>query len=369
MNIKHKREISVAILLVVAVVGFYYLYALLLPFFIGLALAFWCLPLVNKIQKLVKIRALATSLFLAGCIGVSVLFVVLLGGTINRDFKRLTNSFQVLSSQNKDRLNAAEMKAKETIAVFYDIDKLERSLKLKADSASQGATSNSFSGIDTQAIEESFTAMTGSLGSSAATTETNKPLASSWSILLLSLSYFVLILFNIEYFDALRKRYVGTNITLGLDTILSDFNQSFVKYFALRANIVFLLLFIYLPVFILLDLPGVLLFSFLIVVLSFIPYLQYLVLLPASVACLALSTEGNLSFFVYFGIVAGTFVVASLVEEFVLNPRIMEKNIGINPVIMVLSVSVWTYILGTPGLIIGIPLTSLCIIYLKRYVL
>jgi predicted PurR-regulated permease PerM len=83
---------------------------------------------------------------------------------------------------------------------------------------------------------------------------------------------------------------------------------------------------------------------------------------------LALSTESNQPFLFYFGIVAGTFVLASIIEEFVLNPRIMEKNIGINPVIMVLSISVWTYVLGMPGLIIGLPLTSLCIIYLKRYV-
>ena len=114
--------------------------------------------------------------------------------------------------------------------------------------------------------------------------------------------------------------------------------------------------------------PGALLFTFLILILSLIPYLQYLVLIPASVACLALSTESNQPFLFYFGIVVGTFILANLVEEFVLNPRIMEKNIGINPVIMVLSISVWTYVLGMPGLIIGLPLTSLCIIYLKRYV-
>lgn len=368
MNIKHKNEILAAILLVVAVIGFYFLYAIILPFVIGLMLVFCCLPLVKKIQKLVKVRAVATSIFLAFCVSLTVLFVVLLGNYVNSDFKRLVNSFQALSSQNKDKLSTAEVKIKEYIAVFYDTDQLESDLKLKADSASQVAKSGSFGGIDTQAISDSFAKISGCFGSKTSDETSMKSSISIVSILLMSVSYFVLILFNIDYFDALRKRYVGKKTASRLNTVLSDFNQSFVKYFALRGKIILLLSLIYLPVFLLLNLPGTLLFTFLILILSFIPYLQYLVLIPASVACLALSTETNQPFLLFFGIVAGTFVLASLVEEFVLNPRIMEKNIGINPAIMVLSISVWTYILGIPGLIIGIPLTSLGIIYLKRYV-
>ena len=354
--------------MIITVVAFYYLYAIILPFVIGLVLAFWCLPLVNKIQKLVKVRALATSLFLAAGVGLTVLFVVLLGNYVNRDFKRLSTSFQVLSSQNKDKLTTTEVKVKEYIAVFYDTDQLESSLKLKVDSASQVATTGSIGGIDTQAIEDSFAKITDGFGSKSADEVSKKSSIGIISILLMSVSYFVLILFNIEYFDTLRKRYVGKKTASRFNTVLSDFNQSFVKYFALRGKIILILSLIYLPVFIILNLPGALLFTLLILILSFIPYLQYLVLIPASVACLALSTENNQPFLVFFGIVAGTFVVASLVEEFVLNPRIMEKNIGINPVIMVLSISVWTYVLGMPGLIIGLPLTSLCLIYLKRYV-
>ena len=47
----------------------------------------------------------------------------------------------------------------------------------------------------------------------------------------------------------------------------------------------------------------------------------------------------------------------------------MEKNIGMNPVIMILALSVWSYLLGIQGLLIGIPITSLIIIYIKRYFL
>ena len=117
------------------------------------------------------------------------------------------------------------------------------------------------------------------------------------------------------------------------------------------------------------DMPGMILITILITLLSYIPYLQYLALIPLALSCLVLSTESSQSFLLYFGIVIGVFILASLLEELVLTPRIMEKNIGMNPVIMIFSLSVWSYIFGLPGLLIGIPMTSLIIIYVKRYFL
>ena len=121
--------------------------------------------------------------------------------------------------------------------------------------------------------------------------------------------------------------------------------------------------------FFILDMPGMILITLLIVILSYVPYLQYLALIPLALGCLVLSIETPQSFLFYFGIVLGVFILASLVEELILTPRIMERNIGMNPVIMVLAVSVWSYLLGMPGTLIGIPLTSLLIIYTKRMLL
>jgi predicted PurR-regulated permease PerM len=115
--------------------------------------------------------------------------------------------------------------------------------------------------------------------------------------------------------------------------------------------------------------PGMILITLLIVLLSYIPYLQYLALIPLAVGCLVLSVENEQSFLLLFGIVVGVFVSASLIEELVLTPWIMEKNIGMNPVIMVLALSVWGYLLGLPGTLIGIPMTSLLIIYIKRHII
>ncbi len=141
------------------------------------------------------------------------------------------------------------------------------------------------------------------------------------------------------------------------------------KYLKLRTKIVLLSSIVYIAAFIILDIPGMILITFFIIILSYIPYLQYLALIPLAIGCIVLSIENSQSFLLFFGIVSGVFVFVSVLEEIILNPQIMEKNIGMNPVIMVLSLSVWGHLLGLPGLLIGIPLTSLFIIYIKRYIL
>jgi predicted PurR-regulated permease PerM len=47
----------------------------------------------------------------------------------------------------------------------------------------------------------------------------------------------------------------------------------------------------------------------------------------------------------------------------------MERNIGMNPVIMILAASIGSYLFGMVGALIGVPLASLAIIYVKRYFL
>ena len=47
----------------------------------------------------------------------------------------------------------------------------------------------------------------------------------------------------------------------------------------------------------------------------------------------------------------------------------MGKRFGLNPAVMLLSLSVWGALLGFIGLIIALPLTTIVISYYKRYVL
>ena len=350
-------------------IAFYYLYGILLPFILGMLLAFSAQPIITRIQKIVKSKGLATSIFLAVNTVLIILFFVFFTNYINRDFKRLNQSFVFLTTKNQKNLNQTTQKVKEYINNLYDIDQVEVLLKHKSDSIINKIKNIDYSELDTESIKTGFEKATAIFRSKKINTEQLKPKFSFLFILCSTIGYFILILYQLDYFTRIRKKYFGGKIKSIFHTIIDDFNQSFVKYLKLKTKIILLLSLIYISTFIILDMPGTILISLLIILLSYISYLQYLALIPLSISCMVLSVENSQSFLFYFSIVIAVFIMASVIEEWLLKPRIMKDNTGINPVIIALALSIWTYLLGMPGGLIAIPMTGLMIIIFKQYFL
>jgi len=365
----YRKEIIIGVLMIGFSIAFYYLYGILLPFILGMLLAFSAQPIITRIQKIVKSKGLATSIFLAVNTVLIILFFVFFTNYINRDFKRLNQSFVFLTTKNQKNLNQTTQKVKEYINNLYDIDQVEVLLKHKSDSIINKIKNIDYSKLDTESIKTGFEKATAIFQSQKINTEQLKPKFSFLFILCSTVGYFILILYQLDYFTRIRKNYFGGKVKSIFHTIIDDFNQSFVKYLKLKTKIILLLSLIYISTFIILDMPGTILISLLIILLSYISYLQYLALIPLSISCMVLSVENSQSFLFYFSIVIAVFIMASVIEEWLLKPRIMKDNTGINPVIIALALSIWTYLLGMPGGLIAIPMTGLMIIIFKQYFL
>ena len=284
----------------------------------------------------------------------------------------LKDSIKVLlNSQKLIKINLIKQlkKVNEYIADIYDFENLKESLKQKSDSAVLSLNNIDYSELDTESIKTSFKRITSVFQSQKSEVKKIKPRFSLTFIFFSTIGYFILILFQLEYFIEIRDKYFNGKIKSMFHTIVDDFNKSFVKYFKLRTKIILLLSPIYIISFVILDMPGTILITILILLLSYISYVQYIALIPLSIGCLILSIENSHSFLFYFCIVLGIFILASIIEELILTPRIMEKNIGINPVIITLAISTWSYLLGTIGLLLAIPMTTLMIILFKNYFL
>lgn len=365
----YKHEIILAVFIVLCAFAFVKLYFILLPFFIALLLAFAVGPVIAKIQKVVKNKNLATTLFLTGTVIFMGLFLLFFTQFINRDFKRLNNSFSVLIADNQDQIDNTASKVKAYISDLYDLEKLEGEIRSQVDSLSGSLQELDRSQIDTESIQAAFAKVTSIFQSDE---EVEKSKDSGFGILYMVFStifYFVLMLFQMDYFEGIRKTYFSNKVNSTVSQIADDFDKSFWKYIKLRTKIVLILSLIYLIAFIIMDMPGIILITVLIVVLSYIPYLQYIALIPLAIGCLVLSIENQPGFVFFFGIILGVFVLASILEELLLIPWIMEKNIGMNPVIMILAASIGSYLFGLAGALVGVPLASLAIIYVKRYFL
>ena len=95
--------------------------------------------------------------------------------------------------------------------------------------------------------------------------------------------------------------------------------------------------------------------------LSLVPYVHGFGLIPIVLLAGLKAADTGQNFWDVFAIV-------QLITDMVLTPKIMGKAMGLNPAILLLSLSVWGALLGFIGLIIALPLTTLLIAYYKRYV-
>ena len=99
------------------------------------------------------------------------------------------------------------------------------------------------------------------------------------------------------------------------------------------------------------------------------PYLQLIGFIPTIVLALMKSLETGQNFWVILLMALAVFAVVQTIQDIYLTPRIMGKVMGLNPAVILLSLSVWGSLLGFIGLIIALPLTTLCLSYYRRFVL
>ena len=121
--------------------------------------------------------------------------------------------------------------------------------------------------------------------------------------------------------------------------------------------------------FLIIDFPLAIGLGLFIGLLNLVPYLQLIGLIPTIALALMKSLETGQSFWVILLMALAVFAVVQTIQDMYLTPRIMGKVMGLNPAVILLSLSIWGSLLGFIGLIIALPLTTLCLSYYRRFVL
>lgn len=103
-------------------------------------------------------------------------------------------------------------------------------------------------------------------------------------------------------------------------------------------------------------------------VMNLVPYLHTFALIPTAFLALLKAADTGQNFWIIFGMALIVFIVVQLISDMFVTPKVMGKAMGLNPAILLLSLSVWGAILGFIGLIIALPLTTIIIAYYQRYV-
>lgn len=149
--------------------------------------------------------------------------------------------------------------------------------------------------------------------------------------------------------------------------VVEDIKDSMNKYFRGQALVAFCVGILFSIGFLIIDFPLAIGLGLFIGLLNMVPYLQIIGFIPTVILALLKAADTGESFWVILGLALLVFCVVQAIQDMYLVPKIMGKITGLNPAIILLSLSIWGSLMGMLGMIIALPVTTLILSYYQRY--
>ena len=199
-------------------------------------------------------------------------------------------------------------------------------------------------------------------------------LSTSYNIILAIFTLFIIILYLffilLDYeqiangwITLLPKKYQGMALRL-----TTDIKTSMNRYFRGQALVAFCVGILFSIGFLIIDFPLAIGLGLFIGLLNMVPYLQIIGFIPTILLALLKAADTGESFWWTLGLALVVFAVVQAIQDMILVPKIMGKITGLNPAIILLSLSIWGSLMGMLGMIIALPGTTLLLSYYQRYI-
>ena len=121
--------------------------------------------------------------------------------------------------------------------------------------------------------------------------------------------------------------------------------------------------------FLIIDFPMAIALGLFIGALNMVPYLQIIGFFPTIVLAILKAADTGQNFWVIIACALAVFTIVQIIQDTFLVPKIMGKITGLNPAIILLSLSIWGSLMGMLGMIIALPLTTLMLSYYQRFII
>lgn len=183
------------------------------------------------------------------------------------------------------------------------------------------------------------------------------------------LLYIVFILLDYEsisegWAHLMPKKYRKT-----VTGILNDVKDGMNRYFRGQALVALCVGILFSIGFLIIDFPLAIGLGLFIGALNMVPYLQIIGFVPTIMLAILKAADTGDNFWIIIASAAAVFIVVQIIQDGYLVPRIMGKITGLNPAIILLSLSIWGSLMGMLGMIIALPLTTLMLSYYQRYII
>lgn len=180
--------------------------------------------------------------------------------------------------------------------------------------------------------------------------------------------YLIFILLDYDKINELWRYMIPPKYRVTVYRVVEDVEHNMNKYFRNQALICVILSVLYATGFQIIGLPMAIIFGIAVGLMHMIPYLQVISFPLAALLCWLGASQSDTSFWGMVGLTVLIYIIVQIIMDLILVPRIMGKAMGLNPAIILLSLSVWGFLLGIVGMIIAIPLTTLLLAYYKELI-
>lgn len=326
-----------------------YLSVYLIPFFFALITAFILNPIVKFIKIKVRVRNRVASVIIT-IIGLMLLIFGIysaVGPMVNEELINAKELFASYLEQNKDK--------RDDIIKFID---KELWTFLESDTVDEWLSIENIEKYAPKVLGGVWTGISGVTG-----------IFLSVFVVFTYLLYLLFILIYYEEFAKNWQRMLPPLYRKDAVMLLSDMEHEMKLYFRGQSKIVLVLCILFATGFRIIDLPLGILIGVMIGILNFVPYLQLAGIPFALLLAWLSSAQADTPFFQEAGLVILVFVVVQTVQDGFLVPKIMGDTTGINPALILLSLSIFGGLLGLVGMLIALPVTSLMIKYYKLFIL
>ena len=322
-----------------------YLSGALLPFFIAWLIAYMIYPMVTFVQYKLKVKNRVASIILVllALVIILTLAIVLLVPPFIQEFsklKELLSDYFIVGSQKAAIPGTLENLIKENILEIKDsLEEVDITQAMKS------------------ILPKAWTLLSQSVS-----------LIFSIFTAFIVLLYMFFILLDYEsiangWIGLVPKKYRETT-----NRIVTDVKDGMNRYFRGQAVVAFSVGILFSIGFLIIDFPLAIGFGLFIGLLNMVPYLQLIALVPTILLALLKSADTGENFWWILCCALLVFCIVQVIQDGFIVPKIMGKITGLNPAIILLSLSVWGALMGVVGMIIALPCTSIMLSYYKRYI-
>ena len=181
--------------------------------------------------------------------------------------------------------------------------------------------------------------------------------------------YLVFILLDLEKVSQYMFNLVPPRYRSITGEVINDVKIMMNRYFRGQALVALCVAVMMVTGFLIIGLPLAIVMGIFVGVLNLVPYMQAFSIPPVIILALLKSAETGQSAFGVLLAVLIVYLVVQVIQDGFLVPKIMGKVTGLNPAIILLSLSVWGSLMGLIGMIIALPFTVLIISYYNRFVI